>query len=557
MRVVKHDVIILGSGLAGLRAAIEACREPDLDVAIFSKVQLMRSHSVCAEGGTAAVMQPEEGDSYELHAWDTVRGGDFLCDQDAVMRFVQAIPREILLLEHWGIPWSRTPDGRIAQRPFGGHSFNRGVFAADKSGFFEMHTLYDTLQKFGRINRYDEFCGVTAWDLASGEFFYIQGKALVIATGGACRMFGFTTYSLTATGDGLAMAYRAGLPIKDLEFVQFHPTGLVPSGILITEGSRSEGGYLRNSLGERFMEKYAPTKLELAPRDIVSRSMITEIEVGHGFPGPDGLDYIHLDLTHLGAAKICERLPMIREVCIKLNSIEPITHPIPTRPAAHFFMGGIHVDIDGRTGIHGIWGAGEAACLSVHGANRLGSNSTSACLVWGKICGEKAAQHALSQKHHVDLSNDGMLREEEKRIFDRFSSTGKESSYLIRHELQRVMDKEVSVFRTGQGLAKALQTVKTLKHQVPFIGVKDRGHRYNTDLLSALEAENLLELADVIVNGALARTESRGAHARRDYPARDDANWLKHTLAYYSGEGPNLQYIPVRLTHWKPIERKY
>lgn len=569
MRTLKHDVIIVGSGLAGLRAAIEACREPDLDVAIISKVQLMRSHSVCAEGGTAAVMHPEEGDNYELHAWDTIRGADFLCDQDIVMRFVQAIPKEILFLEHWGIPWSRRSDGRLAQRPFGGHSFNRAVFAADKSGFFEMHTLYDTLQKFSRINRYDEcyvtsivtsggtFCGVTAWDLASGEFFYIQGKALVIATGGACRMFGFTTYSLTATGDGLAMAYRAGLPIKDLEFVQFHPTGLVPSGILITEGCRSEGGYLRNSSGERFMSKYAPTKLELAPRDIVSRSMITEIEQGRGFPGPDGLDYIHLDLTHLGAAKINERLPMIREISIKLNYIDPITQPIPTRPAAHFFMGGIHVDIDGMTDIQGIWAAGEAGCLSVHGANRLGSNSTSVCLVWGKICGEKAARHALQQKYHVELSSDGLLKEEEKRIFGRFSSTGKESSYAIRHELQRMMDKEVSVFRTNQGLLAALQTVKDLKNLVPFIGVKDRGHRYNTDLLSALEAENLLELADVIVNGALARTESRGAHARRDYPERDDVNWLKHTLAYYSPAGPQLKYLPVRITYWKPIERKY
>jgi succinate dehydrogenase / fumarate reductase, flavoprotein subunit len=300
------------------------------------------------------------------------------------------------------------------------------------------------------------------------------------------------------------------------------------------------------------MEKYAPTKLELAPRDIVSRSMITEIEQGRGFPGPDGLDYIHLDLTHLGADKICERLPMIREVCIKLNSIEPITQPIPTRPAAHFFMGGIHVDIDGKTDIQGIWAAGEAACLSVHGANRLGSNSTSACLVWGKICGEKAAHHALQQKHHIDLSNNGLLQEEEKRIFGRFSSTARESSYSIRHELQRMMDKEVSVFRTGNGLTDALQTVKSLKNLVPLIGVKDRGYRYNTDLLSALEAENLLELADVIVNGALTRTESRGAHARRDYPARDDINWLKHTLAFYSPAGPSLKYIPVKLTHWNP-----
>jgi len=284
------------------------------------------------------------------------------------------MPQEILLLEHWGIPWSRRPDGRIAQRPFGGHSFSRAVFAADKTGFFEMQALYDTLQKYPNVSRYDEcyvtsiltkdnvFCGVTAWDLSSGEFFLIQGKALIIATGGACRMFGFTTYSLTATGDGLAMAYRTGLPIKDLEFVQFHPTGLVPSGILITEAARGEGGYLRNNKDERFMEKYAATKMELAPRDIVSRSEMTEIEEGRGFPGPDGLDYVHIDLRHLGADKINERLPMIREIAMKLNSIDPIYEPIPIRPAAHYFMGGVHTDIDGATPIEGIWGRG---CLRI------------------------------------------------------------------------------------------------------------------------------------------------------------------------------------------------
>ncbi|HSW57533.1 MAG TPA: succinate dehydrogenase/fumarate reductase flavoprotein subunit [Dehalococcoidales bacterium] len=569
MQTIRHDVIILGSGLAGLRAAIEASQVEGLDVAIISKVQLMRSHSVCAEGGTAAVMRPEEGDSCELHAWDTIRGGDFLCDQDAVMRLVQNIPQEILRLEHWGIPWTRREDGRLACRPFGGHTFDRTVFAADKTGFFEMHTLYDTLQKYAHVARYDEcyvtaifthggaFCGVTAWNLASGEFFYLQGKALVIATGGACRMFGFTTYSLTATGDGLAMAYRAGLPIKDLEFVQFHPTGLVPSGILITEGARAEGGYLRNAMGERFMEKYAPTKLELAPRDIVSRSLITEIDQGRGFQGPDGLDYIKLDLTHLGANRINDRLPMIREITLKLNDLDPIFLPVPVRPAAHFFMGGIHTDIDGKTDVQGIWAAGEASSISVHGANRLGSNSTSSCLVWGKICGKKAAEYAAQQKYFVTLSQNKLLSDEEHRIFGRFSHAGKESSYQIRHELQKTMDKEVSIFRTGPGMTNALEKVKSLKDLTHLMGVKDGGRRYNTDLLSALEAENLLELAEVIIRGALARTESRGAHARRDFPLRDDIHWLKHTLAYYSPEGPELKYLPVKITYWKPVERKY
>ena len=565
----KHDVIVIGSGLAGLRAAIEAAQNPEVDVAIISKVQLMRSHSVCAEGGTAAMMQPEEGDSFELHAWDTTRGADFLCDQDVVMRFVEEMPQEVLLLEHWGIPWSRRPDGRVAQRPFGGHSFSRAVFAADKTGFFEMQALYDTLQKYANVSRYDEcyvtsiltkdnvFCGITVWDLTRGEFFLIQGKALIIATGGACRMFGFTTYSLTATGDGLAMAYRAGLPIKDLEFVQFHPTGLVPSGILITEGARGDGGYLRNNQDERFMEKYAPAKMELAPRDIVSRSEMTEIEEGRGFPGPEGLDYVNIDLRHLGADKINERLPLIREVAMRFNFIDPIYEPIPIRPAAHYFMGGVHTNIDGATLVEGIWAAGEAACVSLHGANRLGTNSTAECLLWGKITGDKAADHALKQKAFAPLPKETALQDEEARIFNRFSSEAKESAYTLRRELQKTMDTQVGVFRTGSELEAALNKVKELKLRAHDIQVRDRGRVYNTDLLSALEAENLLDLAEVIVTGALARTESRGSHSRRDFPQRDDTNWLKHTLAHYTPTGPRIDYIPVTITMWQPVERKY
>ena len=565
----KHDVIVLGSGLAGLRAAIEAARNPDLDVAVVSKVQLMRSHSVCAEGGSAAVMQPDEGDSFELHSWDTVRGADFLCDQDVVKRFVKEAPEEILLLEHWGIPWSRRSDGRIAQRPFGGHSYDRAVFAADKTGFAEMQALYDTLQKYANVSRYDEcyissiltndntFCGVTAWDLTSGEFFPIQGKALIIATGGACRMFGFTTYSLTATGDGLAMAYRAGLPIKDLEFVQFHPTGLVPSGILITEAARGEGGYLLNNKDARFMENYAPSKMEVAPRDIVSRSEMTEIEEGRGFPGPDGLDYVHIDLRHLGAAKINERLPMIREVAMKFNFIDPIYKPIPIRPAAHYFMGGVHTDINGATPVAGIWAAGEAACVSLHGANRLGSNSTTECLVWGKITGDEAAKYASKQKALPSPPKAATLKDEEARVFSRFSPDGKESAYALRRELQKTMDSNVGVFRTGPDLKAALDKIQEIKGQLPDIQVKDCGRIYNTDLLSALEADNLLDLAEIIVAGALARTESRGAHSRRDFPKRDDVNWLKHTLAHYTPKGPRLDYIPVNITMWQPVERKY
>jgi len=514
-------------------------------------------------------MRPSEGDSFELHAWETTRGADFLCDQDVVMRFVEEAPKEILLLDHWGIPWSRRPDGRIAQRPFGGHTFDRAVFAADKTGFFEMQTLYDTLQKYAKVSRYDEcyvtsiliknnlFCGITVWDLTSGEFFLVQGKALIIATGGACRMFGFTTYSLTATGDGIAMAYRAGLPIKDAEFVQFHPTGLVPSGILITEAARGEGGYLLNSQGERFMQKYAAGKMELAPRDIIARAEMTEIEEGRGFSRPDGLDYVHVDLRHLGAEKINERLPLIREVAIKFNFIDPIQEPIPVRPASHYFMGGVHADIDGATPVEGIWAAGEAACLSLHGANRLGSNSTAECLVWGKIAGGKATEHASKQKTFPTLSEETTLKEEEAKVFGKFRPDAKESAYALRRELQRVMDSEVGVYRTGPGLEAALSKIKELKQRVPDVQVRDRGRIYNTDLLSALEIDNLLDLAEVVVLGALARTESRGAHARRDFPKRDDVNWLKHTLACYTPTGPRMEYIPVNITAWQPVERKY
>jgi succinate dehydrogenase / fumarate reductase flavoprotein subunit len=565
MNARKHDIIILGSGIAGLRAAIEAAHNPELDIAIVSKVQLMRSHSVCAEGGTAAVMHPWNGDSLELHAWDTVKGADFLADQDVVWRFVEEAPKEILLLEHWGIPWSRLPDGRINQRPFGGHSYNRATFAADKTGFFEMQTLYDTLQKFSNVTRYDEcsvssiliknnaFRGVTAWNLADGEFFPIQGKALIIATGGACRMYGFTTYSLSATGDGMAMAYRAGVPLKDMEFIQFHPTGLVPSGILITEAARGEGGYLINNKGERFMERYAAARMELAPRDVIARAEQTEIEEGLGLPGPA----VHVDLRHLGADKINERLPLIREVAIKFNFIDPIYEPIPVRPAAHYTMGGIHTDINGATSVPGIWAAGEAGCESLHGANRLGSNSTAECLVWGKITGEQAAKYASNQKALPDLPEEPVLKEEEVRLFDRFKADGKESSYVMRRELQTTMDSQVAVFRTGEELQSALDKIKELKERLPEIQVKDRGRVYNTDLLSAIEMDNLLTICEALVAGALARTESRGAHARRDFTERDDANWLKHTLAYYKPDGPRLEYIPVNTTMWEPVERKY
>jgi len=571
MREVTHDVLILGTGLAGLRAAVEISMRMSgaVDIGIVSKVQVMRSHSVCAEGGTGAVMRPEEGDSLELHAWDTVKGSDFLADQHTVDRFVEKAPDEIRLLEHWGVPWSRREDGRIMQRPFGGHSFPRACMAADKTGFFEMQALYDTLLKYNCFKRYDEcfvtslllegdrFAGLTLYDLPSGEFIVVRSKALLMASGGLGNLYGFTTYSQTVTGDGQAMAYRAGLALEDPEFLQFHPTGLVPSGILMTEGCRGEGGYLRNSKGERFMEKYAPKMMELAPRDIVSRSEMTEIVEGRGFAGPDGLDYIHLDLTHLGADRINKRLPLIREVCMKFLGIDPITQPIPIRPVAHYSMGGIEADIDGRTKVENIWAAGEVACHSMHGANRLGCNSTAECLVWGGITGGGIANYLMNTPRLSEVPAQ-KAKEEEARIFNHLlQQSGSEKPAQIRRELRGLMDKHAGVYRTGESMKEGLSKIAELKGRFRQVTIEDKSHIYNTNLVQALETENMLELAEVLLFAGLAREESRGGHARTDFPTRDDEKFLAHSMVYYNGGSPRLDYSPVTISNWKPVERKY
>ena len=569
MEVYNHDLIILGTGLAGLRAALEAAQQSkgELDIALVSKLQLMRAHSVAAEGGTAAVMRQDKGDSYELHAWDTVKGSDFLADQDVVDFFVHEMPKEILHLDHWGIPWSRTEDGHIAQRPFGGHTYPRAVFAADKTGHLEMQTLYDTLMKHTKkINRYDEgfvtsiliennrFAGLTMIDMINGRFVLIRGKALILATGGAGQIFGFTTYSETVTGDGLAMAYRAGLTLKDMEFIQFHPTGLIPSGILMTEACRGEGGTLLNNKDERFMSEYAPSKMELAPRDMVSRSEMTEIEAGRGFPGPDGLDYIHLDLRHLGRKQILERLPLIREVTIKHIGLDPIEQPIPIRPVAHYTMGGVHTDIKGHTPVENIWAAGEVSCVSLHGANRLGSNSTAECLVWGRVAGGEAARYC--EKAPVP-EMPKTAEQEWAKIEALIASTGTEDHYAIRKELRHNLDATMGVFRTGEQMEAGLKKIRELKERYKKISLKDKSLRYNTDLERAIETGFMIDVAEVATLGALTRTESRGGHARRDFKVRDDENWLKHTMADYTEAGPNLSYSKVDISMWKPVERKY
>jgi len=566
---IEYDLIICGSGLAGLRAAIEASKKSSkVKIAVISKVQVMRSHSVSAEGGTAAVIFEDEGDTIESHIYDTIKGSDFLADQDVAERLCREIPNEIYQMERWGMPWSRRESGKIDQRWFAGYSFPRATYASDKVGFYEMQTLYDTCQKFDNIEFFNEwfatsiihngkrFMGITAIELSSGTFYEIKAKALIIATGGAGRIYSYSTYALSSTPDGLDMAYRAGMALKDMEFVQFHPTGILPSGILITEGARGEGGYLLNNKGERFMKNYAATKMELAPRDIVSRAMMTEMSEGRGYKHETGTDCLKLDLRHIGDEKIKEKLGGIREISIKFSGIDPADEILDVRPVCHYMMGGIHTNIDGATELEGVWAAGEAACNSAHGSNRLGANSTSECIVWGKITGALAVDY-ITKGIPSEPWPEFLVEAEEKRIYDGiFRGKGDVNPYEIKQELTETMTEKAYVYRDETNLVECLKKIRALKEQT-WKHVDDKAKEYNTNFTNVMELDSMFRVSEIVLIGAINRKESRGAHARTDYPKRDDTNFMHHTLAYYDPKEPIMKTHPVTITNYKPVERKY
>jgi succinate dehydrogenase / fumarate reductase flavoprotein subunit len=558
--MIEHDIVVVGAGLAGLRAAIEAQKE-GVDVAVFSKIHPIRSHSVQAQGGINAALRKD--DSWEKHAYDTIVGSDFLADQDAVEILCKDAPRVIMELDHWGALFSRTDDGLIAQRPFGGLGFPRTCYAADKTGHVLQHTLHERAVKES-VQFYEEWfvtsvvvennvCkGATVVNVLTGHVEAVKSKALILATGGAGQVYGRTTNSLTTTGDGIAMAYRAGTPIEDMEFVQFHPTTLFGSNILISEAARGEGGYLINAKGERFMQRYASGAMELAPRDIVTRAIETEIREGRGFK--DG--YVCLDLRHLGEKRINERLPQIRELAMNFAGIDPVKTPIPIQPAEHYTMGGIAINVDGFTSVKGLYAAGECTCISVHGANRLGGNSLLCTQVFGRRVGASATKYAKKNPSETSFPAEELEREE-KKIQHMLRSKGEEKFSIIKAGLSETMVKHVGVFRSQRGLKTAQRNVAKLKQRFLNINVEDSSRRFNTSLFEVLELGFALDLAEVIILGALARKESRGAHYRVDYPKRDDKNWLKHTLVARSTEGQRLSYKPVTIDKFKPFRRQY
>jgi succinate dehydrogenase / fumarate reductase flavoprotein subunit len=573
--ITKHDIVIVGAGLAGLRAAVECVGQAD--VAVVSKVFPTRSHSGAAQGGITASLGNEEEDHWEWHLFDTVKGSDYLSDQDAVEIMVKDAPRVIYELEHMGVPFSRTKKGKIAQRNFGGHTrdygkkpVKRACYAADRTGRVVLDTLYDQCLRH-QVKFYSEnyvlslvsdgkrYGGVVTYDLATGELHLLQAKATLLATGGCGRIYRTTSNGFASTGDGLHLAYQSGIPLEDMEFIQFHPTGLYPLGILVSEAARGEGGFLRNRLGERLMERYAPTVKDLAARDVVSRAILTEIREGKGISGKD---YVHLDLTHLGEEKILERLWEITSFVRIYLGIDPIYDPIPVQPTCHYVMGGIPTDLDGRvlmdekgTIARGLFAAGECACVSVHGANRLGCNSLLDLLVFGRRSG-LAMKQSISKGDHQTHPNHS-LRVVEERMNKLINMGGKEKTGEIRKKMQSLMTEEGSVFRNEEGLRRGIEEVRSLKERYKNIGIGGRRKTFDFELMEAMELGHQLGLSEVILLSALHRRESRGAHYREDFPGRADRYFLKHTLVFETPKGPEVRYKPVRITRFQPEARVY
>jgi fumarate reductase flavoprotein subunit len=579
METIDTDIAIIGAGGAGLRAAIAASEaNPGLNIALISKVYPMRSHTVAADGAAAGVIKDE--DSFDNHFNDTVSGGDWLCDQDAVELFIHEAPRELTQIEHWGCPWSRDEEGRVAVRPFGGMKVERTWYAADKTGFHLLHTLFQTSLKYPGIRRYDEYystdlvvvdgrCqGLTAIEMRTGQVRFFRAKAVIIATGGAGKVFPFTTNGAIKTGDGMAMAYRAGVPLKDMEFVQYHPTGLPGTGILITEGSRGEGGILVNKDGYRYLQDYNlgppdpwPRKkaMELGPRDRLSQAFWHEQQKGRTIETDYG-DVVHLDLRHLGAAKINERLPMVRELAMSYVGVDPIEAPIPVRPVVHYTMGGIDTDITTATNVAGLYAAGECACVSINGANRLGSNSLTELLVFGSLAGRNAASYV---QNGAQAANETVVNEAAKaaqqRVLELFRRKGSgESIAHLRRDMNTTMEAGAGIYRSEDSLQSCVTQMQALRQRYAYVELTDKSNVFNTDLIEALELGSMLDVALTMACSALERKESRGSHQRLDFTERDDANYLRHTLASFAADQlPTIGYSDVTITRSQPAERVY
>lgn len=573
----EHDVVIVGGGLAGCRAALEIKRlNPTIDVAVVAKTHPIRSHSVAAQGGIAAALQNvDPKDNPKAHAYDTVKGSDFLADQDAVDILTQEAPEVIIELEHLGVLFSRLEDGRIAQRAFGGHSHNRACYAADKTGHAMLHELVSNLGR-NQVKIYDEWYvlrlileegtakGVVMYQIATGQLEILRAKAIMFGTGGYGRVYNTTSNDFACTGDGLALSAKAGIPLEDMEFVQFHPTGLYPVGVLISEAVRGEGAYLINSEGRRFMEDYAPSRMELAPRDITSRAITLEIRAGRGvnLDGSAGGPFVYLDLRHLGREKIMSRIPFCWEEAHRLVGVDAVEEPMPVRPTVHYCMGGIPVNTDGRVRLsadtlsEGFFSAGECSCVSVHGANRLGSNSLLECVVYGRRTGKLIAKYVEKRAFPV-FNPDIYLQDAKEEITALLTKKGTIRIGQLRQQFQDCMTQHCGVFRTEATMREGIKQIGELKRQYEQIYLDDRGDCWNTELIEAWELQSLMVVGEIILTSALNRQESRGAHSREDFPQRDDQNFLQHTLAYYSPSGIDIDYMPVVIQDFIPVERKY